>query len=109
MLVPTEHATCFGSAAAHPQGSARRGGDLAKPAGYLGTGDASAIIRANPLGAIFSHCQPTVRSTGSLIDGVEHVSTTSRPMDSAVPVVGEHVHSRPPVSVTVRLATLPLS
>jgi hypothetical protein len=76
-------------------------------AGYRGTGDAWAIMRASPLGAIFSHCHPTVNITGSVTDGVEHVRTTSFPIDSLEPAVGLHVHSRPPVSVTVRLATVP--
>src|SRR4029453_18627669 len=65
-------------------------------------------MRARPFAEIDSHCQPTDRRTGSLTEGVVHVSTTSFPIGSSLPAaavsVGTHVHSRPPTSVTVRLA-----
>src|SRR4029453_8666935 len=67
-------------------------------------------MRARPFAEIDSHCQPTDRRTGSLTEGVVHVSTTSFPIGSSLPAaavsVGTHVHSRPPTSVTVRLAII---
>jgi hypothetical protein len=78
------------------------------PTSYRGAGDADAIIRASPFGEMDSHCQPTIKRTGSLSEGVEQESTTSLPTGPAFPGaavnVGTHVHSRPSTSVTVRLA-----